>query len=59
MHVRILVGLPMGTNCPPLVAGLFLFCYKRNFMASLSDETQAEIIQTLIYFKRICVIRNL
>ena len=23
------VGIPMGTNCAPLVADLFLFCYER------------------------------
>ena len=33
----------MGTNCAPLVAGLFLFCYERDFMTSLSE--QAEIIE--------------
>ena len=26
------LGIPMGTNCPPLVADLFLFCYERDFM---------------------------
>ena len=35
----------MGTNCAPLVADLFLFCYERNFMTSLSDVKQAEIIE--------------
>ena len=34
----------MGTNCAPLVADLFLLCYERDFMASLSDEKQADII---------------
>ena len=24
------VGFPMGTNCTPHVADLFLFCYKRD-----------------------------
>ena len=28
----------MGTNCAPLVADLFLFCYERDFMLSLSDD---------------------
>ena len=28
---RHIVGIPMGTNCPPLVADLFLFCYERDF----------------------------
>ena len=34
---RQIVGIPMGTNCAHLVADLFLFCYERNFMTSLSD----------------------
>ena len=34
----------MGTNCDPLVADLFLFCYERDFMMSLSDDKQADII---------------
>ena len=29
----------MGTNCAPLVADLFLFCYERDFMMYLSDES--------------------
>ena len=33
----------MGTNCAPLVAYLFLFCYERDFMMSLSDK-QADVI---------------
>ena len=35
----------MGTNCAPLVADLFLFCYEKDFMMSLSDVKQAEIIE--------------
>ena len=34
----------MGTHCAPLVADLFLFCYERDFMMSLSDDKQADII---------------
>ena len=37
-------GIPMGTTCAPLVAHLFLFCYERDFMMSLSDDKQADII---------------
>ena len=32
------VGIPMGTNCAPLVADSFLFCYERDFILSLSDD---------------------
>ena len=35
----------MGTNCAPLVADLFLFCYERDFLKSLSRENQADIIE--------------
>ena len=35
----------MGTYCDPLVIDLFLFCYERDFMLSLSDNNQIDIIQ--------------
>ena len=41
---RQVAGIPMGTNCAPLVANVFLFCYERDFMMSLSDDKQADII---------------
>ena len=34
----------MGTNCAPLVADLFLFCYERDCMMSLFDDKQAYVI---------------
>ena len=36
--------IPMGTNCAPLVADLFLFWNERDFMMSLSDDKQADVI---------------
>ena len=42
---RQIVGIPMGTNCAPVKAHLFLLCYEREFMASLSDDKEAKIIQ--------------
>ena len=41
---RQVVGIPMGTNCASLVADLFLFCYERDFMISLSDDKPADVI---------------
>ena len=35
----------MGTNCAPLVADLFLFFYDRDFIMSLSDNNQTDIIE--------------
>ena len=40
---RQIVGLPLGYNCAPLVADLFLFCYERDFMLSLSEVIEAFI----------------
>ena len=41
---RQVVGIPMGTNCAPLVADLFLYCYESDFMLKLKSDTQADII---------------
>ena len=41
---RQVVWIPIGTNCAPLVADLFLFCNERDFMMSLPDDKQADII---------------
>ena len=30
-----IVGIPISTNCASLIPDLFLFCYGRDFMASL------------------------
>ena len=38
---RQILGIPMGTNCAPL----FAFCYDRDFMLSLSDNNQTDIIE--------------
>ena len=42
---RQIVGIPMGTNSAPLVADLFLLCYERDFILSLSDNYQTDIIE--------------
>ena len=36
-------GIPMGTNCAPLVADLFLFCYERDFMMSITKEKRYDL----------------
>ena len=35
----------MGTSCAPLVADLFLFCCERDFMLSLSEDNQSDVIE--------------
>ena len=34
----------MSTNCATLVADVFLFCYERDFMVSISSDKKADII---------------
>ena len=46
------ISVPMGTNCAPLVADLFLFWYERDFMQSLSRENQADIIEVFNFTLR-------
>ena len=38
------VGIRMGTNCAPLVADLFLFCYERDFMKSITKQKRYDLI---------------
>ena len=40
------VGISMETNCDPLVADLFLFCYERDFMKSLTKEKRYDLIDS-------------
>ena len=42
---RRIVGIPMGTNCAPLVGDLFLFWYEGNIVLSLSDDNQSDVIE--------------
>ena len=44
---RQIVGIPMGTNCAPLVADLFLVRYEIDFMLSLTYNIQTDIIEAL------------
>ena len=42
---RQIVGIPMGTNCAPHEADLFLFCYERGFMLFLSEDYQFDDVE--------------
>ena len=42
---RQIVGIPMGTNCAPLVTDLFLFRYERDFILSLSKDNKSGVIE--------------
>ena len=42
---RQVVGIPIGTNCAPPVADLFLFCYEKDLTKDLSSDNQADVIK--------------
>ena len=46
------ISIPMGTNCVPLIADLFHFCYERDFMKSFSRKNQADIIEAFFSTSR-------
>ena len=35
----------MDTICAPLLGDLFLFCWERDFMLSLSEDNQSDVIE--------------
>ena len=59
---RHVVGISMGTNCAPLVADLFLLFHESDYLMSLSDDKQADVIDafntTSRYLDDILIINN-
>lgn len=46
---RQVVGIPMGTNCAPLLANLFLYYYESRYIDSLPVETARQFHNTWRY----------
>ena len=42
---RQVIGIPMGTNCAPLIADLFLYCHEKCFMDKLVKNKQLNLIE--------------
>ena len=42
-----IVGIPMGINCAPLIADLFLYCYERDFMSGIHKSKRLDHIDML------------
>ena len=40
-----MVGIPMGTNCAPLLADLFLYSYENEFLYSYENEFLDKLIK--------------
>ena len=45
---RQIIGIPMGTNCAPLVADLFLLCNERGFMLFFQMITNLRLLELSI-----------
>ena len=43
MTYQQIVGIPMGTNCAPLIADLYLYGYERDFMSNLQKSKRFDI----------------
>ena len=46
---RQMVGIPMGTNCAPLLADLFLYSYENEFLDKLIKEGKRKLLESSIY----------
>ena len=46
---RQMVGIPMGTNCAPLLADLFLYSYENEFLDKLIKEDKRKLARNLSY----------
>ena len=44
-----MVGIPMGTNCAPLLADLFLYSYENEFLDKLIKESKRKLAKSSIY----------
>ena len=40
---RQMIGIPMGTNCAPLLADLFLYSYENEFLDKLFKEGKRKL----------------
>ena len=46
------IGIPMGTNCAPLLADLFLYTYEAEFIQNLIARKQKNIAQSFNFTYR-------
>ena len=46
---RLMVGIPLGTNCASLLADLFLYSYENEFLDKLIKEGKESLLESSIY----------
>ena len=47
-----IVGIPIGTNCAPLIADSFLYCYEGNLCLKLHKSKRHDLIDMFNYTYR-------
>lgn len=55
------VGIPMGTNCAPYLANLFLYAYEEVFLTKMCNENKVQVAKQLSYIFRYqddCIVFN-
>jgi hypothetical protein len=50
------VGIPMGTNCAPLLADLFLYSYEADFIHGLLKENEKKLARSFNFTFRVSLI---
>ena len=45
-----MVDIPMGTNCAPLLADLFLYFYENEFLDKLIKEAKESLLESSTYY---------
>ena len=53
------VGIPMGTNCAPLLADLFLYSYKNEFLDQLIKEGKRKLARKFNQRSHIVILMTL
>ena len=48
-YFRQMVGIPMGTNCAPLLADLFLYSYENEFLINSLRRAEESLLESSIY----------
>ena len=54
---RQIVGVPMGTNCAPFLANLFLHIYEYEYLEKLINNGQIEVAKALCTYVTLSVIK--
>ena len=49
MYFQLTVGIPMGTNCAPLLVDLFLYSYEADFIQGLLKKNENKLARSFSF----------